>query len=281
MTMEDLVLFIPGMWGNQATVEVALNEIAPPGVRTMALTLPGHAYFDPKDRALASASISEYRAYVVREVRQLSQHYRLIIVGHSMGGLLAMMAAEEGLAHALVLLAPGAPKGVGNLSPTLLPLIASVTVHQIWSVIPWSRPHVPGPWVASYTLLGTLTPEVKQRVIADLVGESLRALNENLSAPAVAWLTLAPCTPHPRRVDLSKVRCPVFLVFGSKDRITPPKIGDQLMAKFPSNPKSVHILVKDACHWIFEEPSWKSDPENEEALHTRIRAWIAARLKER
>ena len=279
--MEDLVLFIPGMWGNQATVDVALKELAPPGVKTKALTLPGHAYLDPKDRALASTSISEYRAYVIREVKQLSQRYRLTVVGHSMGGLFALMAASEGLAHSLVLLAPGAPKGVGNLSLTLLPLIASVTVHQVWSVKPWSRPYVPGPWVANYTLLGNLSPEVKQRVIAGLVGESLRALNENLSAPAVAWLTLAPCTPHPRAVDLEKVKCPVFLVFGSKDRITPPKIGDQLMARIPSNSKSVHVLVKDACHWLFEEPAWKQDFEKEEALRIRIRAWIAARLEER
>lgn len=263
---------IHGMWGTNETLAEVARQIAPTGVEIDHLSYMGHEQFDPNDSDLAKASISIFRDDVIRQLGVLKQEDRLILVGHSMGALLALQAAAKGLAHALVLLPPGAPAGVKNFSPSLFPLIASVGLHQVISIIPWRRPYKPSRRLAKRMLMRNMSEEAMDRVYAGMIGESLRALNENLSATIVAWITFAPGTENPRAVDFEQVTCPIFCVFGDEDRITPVKIGRQLKALLgKKNQSSKFIEVAGAGHWLFEEPCWA-------ALVPQIKAWIEQQI---
>lgn len=256
-----------------------LNALAALGLPSEGLTLPGHAAFDPLDNALACASISSYRSYVVEEVRRRAETKRVILVGHSMGGVLSLMAAEEGLVHALVLLAPAAPAGVGNLAWSVWPLVKEATFHQMKSGLrPWSRPYVPSADVARWMFASGLAETAQDTIIGGLVGESLRAMSENLSPLAVAWLTLSPRTPNPRLVNFAAIQCPVLIVFGDNDKIAPPKISRAIRQRLPFNALSDAIEIPGACHWISAEPRWLVGEAGQPSLSTRIVDWIGSTL---
>lgn len=97
------------MWSYDETILPMLKSLAQSGWEYDALTLHGHDPGRP-DGDQGRRSISAYRDQVIAQVGPRATTHRLILVGHSMGGLLTLMAAEVGLATAVVLLAPAAPK---------------------------------------------------------------------------------------------------------------------------------------------------------------------------
>jgi pimeloyl-ACP methyl ester carboxylesterase len=80
-------------------------ELAARGWPTYALDLRGHGRSDPID--LSQTGMQDYAADVDSLVGQLGQ--RPVLIGWSMGGLVAMMVAATGLARACVSLAPSRP----------------------------------------------------------------------------------------------------------------------------------------------------------------------------
>ena len=81
------------------------QALASEGWASYAIDLQGHGASDPLD--LSNTSMHDYAADVGRLVAQIRQ--RPILIGWSMGGLVAMMAAETGDVAACVGLAPSMP----------------------------------------------------------------------------------------------------------------------------------------------------------------------------
>jgi len=71
----------------------------------------------PDDR-LGTTSLLDYAEDIENEIRKLDA--KPIIMGHSMGGLLAQILGSRGLARALVLLTPAAPAGIRSLTPSVM-----------------------------------------------------------------------------------------------------------------------------------------------------------------
>jgi len=91
---------------NSATVWTYWQrELAARGIASYAIDLRGHGRSDPAD--LSRASMSDYADDVRSIVDRLRD--RPVLVGWSMGGLIAMMLASEGCASAVVGLAPSTP----------------------------------------------------------------------------------------------------------------------------------------------------------------------------
>src|SRR5205807_221327 len=116
------ILFIPGYFASAWVYESYLPFFAEHGYAGFALNLRGHSGSTlPSGMMLGRVSLNDY----IDDARQVAnwlieKFQRPIVVGHSMGGLIAQKLGEEGLARALVLLSPAPPRGINVVSGSLL-----------------------------------------------------------------------------------------------------------------------------------------------------------------
>ena len=80
---------------------------------------------EPPHPLLGNISLLDYAEDLEREVRKFENPP--ILMGHSMGGLMAQILASRGLATALVLLTPASPHGIMALKPSV--------IKSFWSVM--------------------------------------------------------------------------------------------------------------------------------------------------
>ena len=245
--MADTIFMIHGMWGGPWYWENYRRVFASEGYRCVAATLPYHDA-DPQgvpDPRLGTASVLDYAAALEREIAGLGT--KPILLGHSMGGLLAQMLGARGLASRLVLLNPASPSGIVALKPSVIKSFWSVQTH--WGF--WKKPMRQTFREAVYSMLH-LMPEGEQRDTYDrFVHESGRAAFEIGYWPLDAR--------HASRVDDSKVTCPVLVVAGDQDRITPPSVVRQVANKYRS--VSTYKEFQDHAHWTVGEPRWQEVAE--------------------
>ena len=110
--MSETIFMIHGMWGGSWYWQNYKHYLEAKGYRCVVTTLRHHDV-SPKDAPhphLGTTSLLDYVDDLEQEIRALG--VKPIIMGHSMGGLLAQMLAARGLAKAVVLLAPASPAGI-------------------------------------------------------------------------------------------------------------------------------------------------------------------------
>ncbi|MEI9929700.1 MAG: alpha/beta hydrolase [Rhizomicrobium sp.] len=177
-----------------------------------------------------------------------------VIVGHSMGGLLAQMLAAKGLARALVLLAPSAPWGV--LPSTLFELASAQTLlfsggDYRGSIIP------PSYQIAAAHSLDKLDAVSRSAIYTHFVPESGQATFEIMN-----WSFDMRRASHVRARD---VTCPVLCLVGSDDKINPPSTVSRIAARYQGRARFEQ--VPDHSHWLIGEPGW-------EKIATRALSWL-------
>ncbi len=102
--MAETVVMIHGMWGSGWYWENFKGFFESKGYQCVVPTLRYHD-MDPNgvpDPRLGTTSLLDYAADLEKLIREL--HVMSILMGHSMGGLLAQILGSRGLAKALVLL---------------------------------------------------------------------------------------------------------------------------------------------------------------------------------
>src|SRR3990172_11652291 len=110
--MSETLFLIHGMWGGPWYWENYKRVFERQGYKCIAATLPFHdtAPEEAPDPRLGTSSLLDYAAAMEQEIRPIG--LKPVIIGHSMGGLLAQILGSRGLAKALVLLAPSSPAGI-------------------------------------------------------------------------------------------------------------------------------------------------------------------------
>ena len=104
--MAETIVMIHGMWGTGSYWENFRDFFEGRGYRCVVPTLRFHD-MDPNglpDPRLGTTSLPDYAADLEKLIRELN--VVPILMGHSMGGLLAQILGSRGLAKALVLLTP-------------------------------------------------------------------------------------------------------------------------------------------------------------------------------
>ena len=266
--MTKTIFMIHGMWGGAWYWANYRSVFEAQGYRCIATTLPYHD-MDPKaipDPRLGTTGLLDYVDTLEIEIKMLAE--KPIIMGHSMGGLLAQMLAARGLASAVVLLTPAAPAGILALKPSV--------IRSFWSVITtwgfWKRP-IPTTFdEAVYSSLH-LVPEPQQKEIFDqLVHESGRVIFEIGFWP----MDLR----HAARVDARKVSCPMLVISGREDRIVPASVVRQVAKKYAH--VATYREFANHAHWVVGEPGWEDIaryvgdwmaelPQNDGPDHGRVR----------
>lgn len=241
--MSKTIFMIHGMWGGPWVWDNYRRHFEARGYRCMTATLPYHdrGRRQAPDPRLATASLTDYVDALAVEISALDE--KPIVMGHSMGGLVAQMLCARGLASAAVLLTPAAPAGILALTWSVIRSFRKLFV--VWGF--WKKPIPTSFPDAVYSTLH-LVPLAQQREIFDrLTYESGRVIFE-----IGFWLL---DTKRAARVDAAKVTCPLLVVGAKEDRIVPASVVRQVAKKYVA--VTTHREFANHAHWVLGEPGWE------------------------
>jgi pimeloyl-ACP methyl ester carboxylesterase len=203
-------------------------------------------------KTLVGVGMADYRAELEAFLKTVPP--RPVLLGHSMGGVLAQQLAAQGLARALILVAP-APRA-GILPPTEGEKKLDrdlIGLGAFWKTV--INPDFD--LARSYTL--NRVPETEQRAVFDKFGpESGRAFFE-----LFFWMfDLTGATS----VDTAAVICPVLCLVGGDDKIVSPQTARETARPYRD---ATFWELDDHGHMLVLEPG-------ADQIARRIADWIPA-----
>jgi pimeloyl-ACP methyl ester carboxylesterase len=220
------------------------------GHAVIAPDLPGHALSDAADAALG-LSMNDYAAAVAAAAAALP--VPPVLVGHSLGGLVAMLAAMRAPVAGLVLLAPSPPWGVSG--STMEEAVSAVSLYALGPY--WAQ--VIQPDYASFRRFAVdrLPSPERHALHARMRPESGRALYETLNWWLDPFMTTL--------VDPDRIAAPVLAIAGGDDVVHPPATVRETARRLGAT----FEVMPQMSHWLPGEPGW-------EAVAARCLAWIEA-----
>lgn len=245
------IVFIHGMWCTGANFARLAEVLRSRGHACHAPTLPAHeigvAHPEVGDRSLV-----DYLGFLEHFVHQQKFAEPPILIGHSMGGLLAQQLAARIKPFALVLLTPAAPAGIFGIRWANFVSFLPVFLRWAW----WRRPQKFSFARCVTRAFNGVPPEKHEAIYKGLVEESGRAVFE-----IGYWLIDG---KGAARVDASAVTCPVYIVSSGLDRLTPAAVVRKLGRLYP---QASMRHYPDRGHWVLD------DSETGE-MSTEIANWL-------
>lgn len=238
--MKADIIFIHGMWSRHTVWHDWKHAFEARGHRCLALDLPGHLE-QGSDTLLAGATLQSYVDEVLTVARQFT---RPILVGHSLGGLLAQLAAQHLDLSGVVLVNSAAPRRVFPLRPTMLPGLARH--FSRWGL--WRRTFRLSNWEADYLIFNRLPPEQRPACRDLLIAESGKVAYE------VGFGMLNLSGSNDVRKEL--ITCPMLALAGASDRIIPRSVSRN-MARWYGQRLEYRELPGHG-HWVLGEPGWQA-----------------------
>jgi pimeloyl-ACP methyl ester carboxylesterase len=187
------------------------RDLATHGWSSYAIDLRGHGRSDPRD--LSQTSMQDYAADVAALAVQFK--HAPILIGWSMGGLVALMVAATGLARACVGLAPSVPARRLNPAVPLRTGEFGSEEYGITSSDPAVQPAMPD-----------LDREERTIALASLSRESRLARDE-----------------RQRGIMIETLPCPLLIVTGTQDTAWPQERYNDLWLE------ADYLSVEGASHW--------------------------------
>jgi len=200
---------------------------------------------------LGKTSVLDYVEDLSKELREGSS--KPILIGHSMGGLLAQMLAERQLARAVVLLSPAPIAGSMFINASVLKCFKNIIKH--WGF--WDKPARLSYEDAAHALFPKMDSERRQALYSDCVYESGKAIFEI----GLSFLDRRKAA----RVNVEKITCPTLVVVGKEDRITPAGLVRKVARRYGN--MATYKELENHSHWLLEEPGW-------EAIAAYIADWL-------
>src|SRR3989344_103588 len=191
------IIAVHGMWATASRWERFAKFFSEQGFHFVAPTLPHH-FKGANPNLLRSVSLLDYVDDVRRCVQGRSALVSMppILIGHSMGGLIAQKIAERTKLTALVLICSAPPRGVSLYTDKEY----KRAIFRYFFKILFGRPFKPSYELACRFIMNNIPEEEWQKLYHGFVYESGRAAREILFGRVA--------------VDERKIRCPVFVVGG-------------------------------------------------------------------
>ena len=199
------------------------------GRTAYAVDLRGHGASAPV-ADLGRVSLDDYVDDVRRVTRALGS---VVVVGHSMGGLVAQRLAQLGAVRAVVLVSSAPPRGIPAVSLRLV-----VRQARYLPALLGSREIRVGRSDADAIIMNRVPVDERPAVFAHFEADSGRAARE-IMLGAVA-------------VDQRQVRCPVVVVSGDEDRFIPLRVARRIAAKY----RAPLRVLPGRAHLMMQEPGW-------------------------
>ena len=244
--MSKIIFMIHGMMAGPWCWDNYKNYFERKGYGCIAPALKFHDVNpnDIPDPQLGTTSLLDYAADLEEQIKEFEEPP--ILMGHSMGGLLTQILASRGCAKAAILLTPAPPSGINTLKFTVLRSFSDSMMS--WKF--WKKPFRFSFNKAVYSTMHLMPIEDQKRVYSKLVYES------GYAAYQIGFWFLD--RTNASKVDHDKVNCPLLVVSGKKDRITPASIVSKVAHKYKS---ASYIQFDDHAHWVLIEPGWQDVAE--------------------
>jgi pimeloyl-ACP methyl ester carboxylesterase len=232
------ILMVHGAFCGGWVFERFVRPFIAAGHAVSAPDLPGHAADAPPDAA-SGISMSDFARAVAAEARALDAPP--ILVGHSMGGLVALLAAAQVPTAGVILLAPSAPWGVGG--STMEEAVSAVSLYALGPY--WAQAIEPD--YASFARYGVdrLPKAERHAAFARMRRESGRAMFETLNW----WLDPFMTT----MVRSEKIGAPILALAGGRDVIHPPATVRETAKRVGARLE----ILPEMSHWLPGEPGWE------------------------
>jgi pimeloyl-ACP methyl ester carboxylesterase len=244
-----------GMWCTGDTLQDLAHPLREEGFRVDAPTLPDHSVCLDREgrKRLARASLLDYAAFHLEQIAALPPGPPPVLIGHSMGGLLAQIVASRIPISGVVLLAPAAPAGFNLIQPCS----TIATGHVLARYAFWRRTQKPPRIFADYGLFHRLPRAARAKAYKEIVWESGRAYSE-----IVFWFL---DKQRASAVDPRHLMAPMLVLSAEHDRILPPRVIERVADFYP---QAHYEELADLGHMMFVEPGG-------EVVATRVLSWLA------
>lgn len=202
-----------------------------PEARTSVLKKP--------NRALKQVGFNQYIDELTAEAARIetATGHKPVVIGHSMGGLLAQVLAERGVVQAAVLISPTAPAGVAT--PLHVAVRAFIRFVTKLGLMPWVI--TPSRAGASSMVFNVMPKGEHGAAHAGFVHESGRAFSEFLDWP----------------VDTAKINVPLLTVSARRDRLVPAVLVRRTGKRYAEVGGELREY-KAHAHWLYAEPGWET-----------------------
>ena len=227
---EEAIILIHGAGMNRTAWQLQTRNLSHRGFQTYALDLPGHGRSDGP-----SLKNIEEMANWLNKVLEIMKINQATIIGHSMGALVALDFGSrfENITKNLILI------GVADSMPVHKDLLAAAKNNTSLAssmITHWGigeKAHKGGHLQPGYWLAGA-----NHRLL-------------ELAAPNTLYTDLSACNNYNGGLKAAKnINCPVKLILGDNDRMTPQKRG-MVLGKYIKN-VSIDI-IPDCGHMIMVE----------------------------
>ncbi|MBW1775583.1 MAG: alpha/beta hydrolase [Deltaproteobacteria bacterium] len=245
--MADTIVMIHGMWGGGWYWENFKRYFEQKGYQCVTPILRYHDINpgEKPDPGPGTTSLLDYAQDLEEYISTLDE--KPILMGHSMGGLISQILGARDLAKALILLTPASPSGINALKYSVIRSFFGIMTK--WGF--WRKPHRISYKAAVYSMLSLLPEEDRKAVYERFVYESGTAAFE-----IGFWLL---DSSGASKVDETKVNCPVLVVSGKEDKITPASVVKRVAEKYEA--VSTYREFENHAHWVIGEPGWEAIAE--------------------
>lgn len=224
------VLCLHGLFAGSWVFEQLLPLIAERGHSAAALSFRGH----PPNAPLPDIGNQSVTAFANDAAEACKALERPIVIGHSLGGLIALLLAGRNLARAAIVIAPAPPRGIPVLHPQLL-----LRMSRYLPALLLSRAFRPTDADLDALVLNMVPPGERAALRARFVKDSGRAARQT----ALGVFKVPP----------RAMRAPVLVVTGDEDRFIPMRIAQRVAQTYTA---PLHV-ARGHGHFLLSEPGWE------------------------